>query len=111
MRPLVRTPPLSTAAQLSWRRAWGPQTGSWTPLRVLEVRRKSSQAFEACFFQLRVSVTTHLMMIDTDYETYASYIECNAEDGYDIPIIQSLGSTEIDPVLLARLGKKTRLNC
>ncbi len=51
------------------------------------------------------------MMIDTDYETYASYIECNAEDGYAIPIVQSLGSTEIDPVLLARLGKKTRLNC
>ncbi len=52
-----------------------------------------------------ISVTTHLMMIDTDYETYASYIECNAEDGYDIPIVQSLGSAEIDPVLLARYIK------
>jgi len=42
------------------------------------------------------------MMVETDYENYAAYIECDEVNGYNFPVISST-STEIDPLTLGRL--------
>ncbi len=44
------------------------------------------------------------MMVETDYENYAAYVECDEEKGYNFPVISSTTGT-IDPVTLARYDK------
>ncbi len=42
------------------------------------------------------------MMVDTDYETYAAYIECNEERDQNFPIISST-TLDLDPEIVADL--------
>ena len=44
----------------------------------------------------------HVTVVETDYETYAAYIECDAEADRNIPVISST-SKDIDPALVDRL--------
>ncbi len=66
--------------------------------RVLDKPHEEFQKNHVC---LKTTVQTHLMMLETDYETYAAYIECDVDLGYNYPIVQS-STTDIDPILLAR---------
>ncbi len=54
-----------------------------------------------CLPFLMPPVEIHLMMLETDYETYAAYIECDERVGYNFPLIYST-SLDIDPELVAR---------
>ena len=41
------------------------------------------------------------MMVETDYENYAAYVECDEENNLNYPVISST-TLDIDPFTLAR---------
>ena len=47
------------------------------------------QVFCCVTFLLSLTDVYHIAMVDTDYETYAAYVECNGDFTRNFPVISS----------------------